>query len=73
VSVPTRGEVQDKAAIAECARRIKRSRADFADEKSVTVYGLANLKYETVIEVIDALRGNDEEELFPDVTVAVKR
>jgi hypothetical protein len=73
VSVPTRGEVQDKAAIAECARRIKRSRADFADEKSVTVYGLANLKYETVIEVIDALRGNEEEELFPDVTVAVKR
>jgi len=73
VTVPTRGEVQDKAAITACARRIKHARAEFEGEKSVTVYGLASLKYETVIQVIDALRGDGEEELFPDVTVAVKR
>jgi hypothetical protein len=73
VTVPTRGEVQDKAAITACARRIKHARAEFGDEKSVTVYGLASLKYETVIQVIDALRGDGDEELFPEVTVAVKR
>jgi hypothetical protein len=73
VTVPTRGEVQDKPAITACARRIKHARAEFGDEKSVTVYGLASLKYETVIQVIDALRGDGDEELFPEVTVAVKR
>lgn len=73
VTVPVRGEVQDKAAITACAKRIKHARAEFGDEKAVTVYGLASLKYETVIQVINALRGDEEEELFPDVTVAVKR
>lgn len=73
VTIPVRGDAQDKASITACAKRIKRSRADFGDEKSVTVYGLASLKYETVIQVIDALRGDGEEELFPEVTVAVKR
>lgn len=73
VSIPTRNDVQDKPGITACARRLKRARAEFGLEKSVTVYGLASLKYETVIQVIDALRGDEDEELFPDVTVAVKR
>ena len=73
VSIPARGEELDKPAIRACARRIKRSRAEFVGETAVTVYGLATVKYEAVIGVIDALRGDEEEELFPDVTVAVKR
>jgi hypothetical protein len=73
VTIPMRDEAYDKPAITACARRLKRARAEFADESAVTVYGLATLKYNAVIEVVGALRGDEGEELFPDVTVSVKR
>jgi biopolymer transport protein ExbD len=73
ITVPKRGEVHDLAVLSECARRIKGARPEFAQETQVTVSANPGVPYATVIGVMDALRGDEHGELFPEVHLGVVR
>lgn len=73
ITVPAQDGSYDRGGITECARRIKRARLDFAEESQVTIFAAPTIQYRTVIEIIDALRGDGAEPLFPEVTFSVKR
>ena len=73
VTVPSRDGALDTKGISECAQRIKRARPEFAEESQVTITAEPSIQYRTVVELIDALRGDGDEPLFPEVTFGVKR
>lgn len=73
VTVPSRDGALDTKGISECARRIKRARPEFAEESQVTITAEPSIQYRTVVELINALRGDGDEPLFPEVTFGAKR
>jgi len=63
----------DYAGLQRCVAGLKAS-ADFKDEKSVTLSASADVRYESVIATMDAVRATDDgKELFPDVAFGVVR
>ncbi len=74
VTVPKKGEDYNFTSLTACARkRLKNARADFKDETQVTITANPGVDYKTVIGVMDALRADGEEELFPEVHFGVAR
>jgi hypothetical protein len=74
VAVPTTPEgSQDLKALTECARRLKRARPEFAEEEQVTVHVSPGVPYAHVMTLMDALRGEGDEELFPEVSLGAMR
>jgi hypothetical protein len=73
LAVPKRGGDYDYVALKACAVRLKASAAAFADERDVTISANAQVPYEVVIATLDAMRRNDDDELFPIVSFGVAR
>jgi len=73
VTVPKNGEEYDLKNLIACAKRLKNANASFKEETQVTITANPNVEYKTVIDVMDALRNEGEEELFPDVHFGVPR
>jgi len=64
---------QDLANLTACAKRLKNANPSFKEETQVTITASNDIDYKSVIDVMDALRGDGEEELFPEVHFGVAR
>ncbi len=73
ISVPKTASGHDYAALRRCARRIKNSSASFGMNDQVTVTANPGQDLQTVVAVVDALRGDDQGPLFGDVLFGVVR
>ena len=73
VTVPKKGEDNDLVAITACAKKLKNAKEEFKEETQVTITANPGIELQTVIDVIDALRNDGEEELFPEVHFGVAR
>jgi biopolymer transport protein ExbD len=73
ITVPKTGDEIDYRALTACARRLKNARPEFKEETQVTITANPGIDYKTVIEVMDALRNEGDEELFPEVHFGVAR
>lgn len=73
ITVPKKGDENDYKSLTECAKRLKDARPDFKDETQVTITANPDIDYKTVISVMDALRSDGQEELFPEVHFGVAR
>jgi biopolymer transport protein TolR len=63
----------DYAGLQRCVAGLKAS-ADFADETSVTLSASADVRYESLVATMDAVRTTDDgKDLFPDVAFGVER
>jgi biopolymer transport protein ExbD len=73
VTVPNRGDEIDVAALRACARRIKSASREAAAETQVTLTASPGVPYASVVAVMDALRADDQGELFPEVALGAIR
>lgn len=73
VTVPKINEEYDIKSLTACAKRLKNANTAFKDETQVTITANPGIEYKTVIDVMDALRADGEEELFPEVHFGVAR
>ena len=73
VTVPKINEEYDLRGLTACAKRLKNASTAFKDETQVTITANPGIDYRTVIDVMDALRSDGEEELFPEVHFGVAR
>ena len=73
ITVPKAGDELDYRALTACAKRLKNARPEFKEETQVTITANPGIDYKTVIEVMDALRNDGDEELFPEVHFGVAR
>src|SRR5262245_12937401 len=73
ITVPIKGEEYDLRSLTACARSLKNARPEFKEETQVTITANPGIDYRTVIDVMDALRSDGEEELFPEVHFGVAR
>jgi biopolymer transport protein TolR len=64
-------KAHDFAGVTACAKKLKNSRPEFKEETQVTITAKSNIEYGTIIDTMDALRKDNEEELFPDVHFGV--
>lgn len=73
ITVPKGDKDHDFKALTACAKRLKNARPEFKEETQVTITANPGIEYQTVIGVMDALRSDGEEELFPEVHFGVAR
>ena len=73
ISIPKKGAAHDLTALTQCVKKLKGSRPEFQDENQVTITANPDTDYKTVIAVMDALRSDGEEELFPEAHFGVAR
>jgi hypothetical protein len=73
VTVPKKGETPDYQSITACAKRLKNAREEFKSETQVTLTANPGVDYKTIIDVMDALRSDGQDELFPEVHFGVAR
>ncbi len=73
VTVPKTGEEYDLKTLTACAKKLKNANASFKEETQVSITANPSVEYRTVIDVMDALRSDGEEELFPEVHFGVPR
>jgi len=73
VTIPKVAGEHDLAGLSACARRVKGARPQFAAETQVAVTASPDVPYQDVIGVMDALRGDERGELFPDARLGVVR
>lgn len=69
MTVPKLGKDYDWPALTACVARIK-GVPQFADEHDVIIGADPMIQYEHVVAAMDALRGDDQQELFPDVLLS---
>lgn len=72
-AIPMKGESVDLKSLTACVKQLKNANPAFKEETQVTITANPNVEYKTVIDVMDALRNEGEEELFPDVHFGVPR
>jgi biopolymer transport protein TolR len=73
ITVPKKGDSYDFPGITACAKRLKNARDEFKSETQVSITANPGIDYKTIIDVMDALRSDGQEELFPDVHFGVAR
>jgi len=75
ITVPMNGDAYDADSIKRCARKLKSEAGNgkFEDETQVTVTASRDIEYRHVIEVLDALRGDQQGELFPEFHLGVAK
>lgn len=74
VAVPKlNAEAHDLKTLTACARLLKNAQPEFKDETQVTITANPGTEYKAVIDVMDALRKDGGEELFPEVHFGVAR
>jgi biopolymer transport protein ExbD len=66
-------EINDLKSVTVCAKRLKNANASFKEETQVSITANPGIEYSSVIDVMDALRSDTEEDLFPDVHFGVAR
>jgi len=66
-------DVVDYKTLSACAKKLKNASPSFKEETQVTITANPGTEYATVIGVMDSLRADSEEELFPDVHFGVAR
>jgi len=73
VTVPKRAGAYDPPALAACAKKLKESAPELADERQVTLSANAAVPYADLIDAMDALRRDGDRPLFPDAVLGVVR
>jgi biopolymer transport protein ExbD len=73
ITVPKKAESYDYPGITACAKRLKNARDEFKTETQVTITANPGVDYKTIIDVMDALRSDGQDELFPEVHFGVAR
>ncbi len=73
ITIPKAGDDYDLRSITECAKRLKNASPAFAEETQVSITANPGIPYEAVIHVVDALRADGEQELFPEFHLGVAR
>ncbi len=73
ITIPNQGENVDLRSLTACAKKLKNANPAFKEETQVTITANPGIEYKTLIDVMDALRSDAEEELFPDVHFGVAR
>jgi len=73
ITVPNVQDQVDYKTLTACAKRLKDANPAFKEETQVTITANPGTEYATVIGVMDALRADSQEELFPDVHFGVAR
>jgi len=68
VTVPKAKAGYDWAALTECAVKVK---SKFEDETTVTISADPTIHYEHVVAAMDSMRSKGDDELFPQVMIAV--
>ncbi len=63
----------DFAALTRCVKRLKATSASFADEKQATIAANDDIRYQVIVDTIDAVRRTDGVDLFPEVFFGVPR
>jgi len=66
-------DINDLKSLTACAKRLKNANPSFKEETQVSITANPGTEYGSVIEVMDALRSDTEEDLFPDVHFGVAR
>jgi biopolymer transport protein ExbD len=75
ITVPMNGDAYDLDGIKRCARKMKSEAGNgkFEDETQVTVTASRDIEYRHVVAVLDALRGDEKGELFPEFHLGVAK
>ena len=73
LSIPTTAMSYDFGALARCVAKLKYAAPEFAEETRATITASAGVEFATVAAVMDAIRGHDGAELFPDVRFGIAR
>lgn len=73
ITVPKVNEAYDYPGLTACAKRLKNAREEFKEETQVTITASRDIELQVIIGVMDALRRDGEEELFPEVHFGVAR
>jgi biopolymer transport protein TolR len=72
ITIPKKSGDYDYTALTECAARLKASNHDFENETQVFIAANPGTDYQTIIDVIDALRATPKgDSLFTDVNFKV--
>jgi len=69
MTVPKKGDAYDWAGLTECVANIK-AVPQFADEDQVIIGADPMIEYVHVVDAMDALRGEEDKELFPNVLLS---
>jgi biopolymer transport protein ExbD len=77
ITVPTKGEKKDYdfAAITACARQLKSQAGNgrFEEETQVTITASRDIEYKHLVAVLDAIRADEQGELFPEFHLGVSK
>jgi len=74
IAIPMVNGKYDLGSLTSCADRLKKSSADYADENQVYITANPGTDYQTIVDVIDALRANAQGDvLFDNVNFKVPR
>jgi biopolymer transport protein TolR len=74
IAIPLKNGKYDLEGLTACASHLKKASPEFADENQVYISGNPGTDYQTVIDVIDALRADAQgEALFENVNFKVNK
>ncbi|MFO0571790.1 MAG: biopolymer transporter ExbD [Polyangiaceae bacterium] len=74
ITIPKKGNLYDFEALNTCAVRLKKASPDFDDETQVFITANPGTDYQTIIQVLDAVRTTPQgESLFTDANFKVPR
>jgi biopolymer transport protein ExbD len=74
IAIPLRSGKYDYAALTDCAARLKNASSDFQDENQFYIVANPGTDYQTIIDVIDAMRTTPQgDPLFENVNFKVPR
>jgi biopolymer transport protein TolR len=72
MAVGMAGDDYDFAQLTQCVAKLKNLSPDFATERQATISANGDVRYQTIISTIDAIRKSaDGQELFPEVFFGV--
>jgi biopolymer transport protein TolR len=63
----------DRVSLRKCARNLKALSPDYEDEVQVTIAANPGVEFRDIMDAIDALRNDDQGELFPDIHFGVPK
>ncbi len=67
------GNTYDYKSLTACAKRLKSASPDYRDEIQVTLTANPGVDFQTIVDVMDSLRRDGDEPLFPKVHFGVAR
>ncbi|MCE7894772.1 MAG: biopolymer transporter ExbD, partial [Sorangiineae bacterium PRO1] len=74
ITIPKKGNQYDFESLNTCAARLKKASPEFDDETQVFITANPGTDYQTIIQVLDAVRATPQgESLFTDANFKVPR